>query len=377
MCGSGPVPEAVRTIRSRDLLVSPLNWRRSSFGALKGEVEGAYASSPSALAGWVIPDLELIGWLPFALPRALKLANEEHFDCTITSSPPQSGHLIGLALRHRGIPWVADLRDGWSFEPSGERFPAGRRRQLDARLEQAVIARADAVVAVTPPIAEDLRQRVNHRAVTITNGYDPDEVAHARQAAARAPVAADRYTLAYTGTLRYGGASSMPLVEGFRTMREQDPEAAGQLEIVFAGPMAPADLMDLKAPDLDGTVRVLGPVSREQALGLQRAANALVLFADSRRPSIATGKLYEYLSSARPILVIGQNSVAARIVREVGAGLVVPADAPQDIAAALHRLLRGDTVPMPSQDALEQFSYVQLAARMADVVEQAIAARRS
>src|SRR6202012_601005 len=57
MCGSGPVPGAELTIRTRDLLVSPLNWRRSSFAALKGDSTAAYAGAPSALAAWVIPDL--------------------------------------------------------------------------------------------------------------------------------------------------------------------------------------------------------------------------------------------------------------------------------------------------------------------------------
>jgi glycosyltransferase involved in cell wall biosynthesis len=377
MCGSGGVPGATRTIQTRDLLVSPLNWRRASFAALKGEAAGAYAGEPSALAAWVIPDLEVVGWIPFALPRALALTRREHFDCAITSSPPQSGHLIGLALQRRGVPWVADLRDGWSFEP-GERFPPGRRRELNRRLEQAVIPRADAVVAVTPPIAEDLRERVNPRAVTITNGYDPDEAPPAGAATERAPVTAGRFTLAYTGTLAYGGASPAPLLEGFRHLRARDPEAAARLEMVFAGPTASADLAELQMPDLDGTVRILGAIGRQQALGIQRSANALVLFVDGRRPSIATAKLYEYLSARRPIVVIGEGSVAARIVEESGAGLVVPGGNPGAIAGVLHRLLRDpEGLPGPTPEAVQRYSYARLAVQMAEQVEQAIARRRS
>jgi len=376
MCGSGPVPGAACTVKTRDLLVSPLNWRRSGFAALKGEAAQAYPGGPSALAAWVIPDLELIGWLPFALPRALALAASGRFHCVITSSPPQSAHLIGLALQRAGLPWVADLRDGWSFEPSGERFPSGRRRQLDRALEQVVLARADALVAVTPPIAEDLRERLNPAAVTITNGYDPDELAGADAASAQAPVSAERFTVAYTGTLAYGGASAASLLDGFRALRGREPAIAARLEFVFAGPMAGEDLTQLRAPDLDGHVRVVGAMSREQALGLQRAADALVLIVDGRRPSIATGKLYEYLSSGRPILVIGEGSVAARIVEECSAGVVVGADAPEAIAEALRRLLRGGAaVPTPARGAAERFSYAQIAVEMADVVERAIARR--
>ena len=338
MCGSGPVAGAVRTVRARDLLVSPLNWRRSSFAALRGENAQAPAA-PSALAAWVIPDLEIVGWIPFALPRALSLVRREHFDCVITSSPPQSAHLIGLALQQRGIPWVADLRDGWSFEPGGERFPPGRRRELDRALEEAVLSRADGAVGVTPPIAEDLRARVNPRAVTITNGFDPDEFESAATVARKAPVSGDRFTVAYTGTLAYGGASPRPLLDGVRRLRDRDPQAAAKLQLVFAGPLSGTDLQELKAPDLTGVVRVVGALPRGDALALQRAADALALFVDGRRPSIATGKLYEYLASGRPIVVIGEGSVAARIVADVGAGLVVASDDPDGTADALAALV--------------------------------------
>lgn len=375
MCGSGPVPGAQLTVRTRDLLVSPLNWRRASFAALKGDSSAAYAVAPSALAAWVIPDLELVGWVPFALPRALAMTRDHQFDCVITSSPPQSGHLIGLALQRRGIPWVADLRDGWSFEPGGGRFPPGRRRRLDRALEQAVLSRADAAVGVTPPIAEDLRARINPRAVTITNGYDPDESDLALSAAGQAPVRGDRFTLAYTGTLAFGGASPQPLLDGVRRMRASDPNAAAMLELVFAGPMSEADLELLRASDLDGIVRVVGALPRGDALGLQRAADAVVLFVDGRRPSIATGKLYEYLSSGTPILVLGEGSAAARIVEEVGAGVVVRDD-PTSIAEALRRLVRAQEPPArPADGALERFSYPRIAAEMAEQVERAIAHR--
>jgi glycosyltransferase involved in cell wall biosynthesis len=376
MCGSGPVPEADLTVRTRDLLVSPLNWRRASFTALKGESSGVYAGTPSSAAAWIIPDLEIVGWIPFALPRALALAREERFDCVITSSPPQSAHLIGRALQRRGIAWVADLRDGWSFEPTGDRFPPGRRRWLDQALEKAVLSRADGVVGVTPPIGDDLRARVNPRAVTITNGYDPDETDLTPSAASQALVRGDRFTVAYTGTLALGGASPQPLLDGFRRLRAADPEAAAMLELVFAGPMSATDLEQLQAPDLDGIVRVVGAVPRGHALGLQRAADAVVLFVDGRRPSIATGKLYEYLSSGRPILVLGEGSVAARIVQEVGTGVVVPGDDPVATAAALRQLVRKrETLRVPADGVLERYSYPRLAAEMAEQVERAIAHR--
>jgi Glycosyl transferase 4-like domain len=169
--GRGPVTGA-RVVRTRDLLVSRLNWRRQSFEALAGEADGGgYEAAPSRLASVFVPDLAVVGWLPFALPRCRALAADA--DAVITTSPPHSGHLVGLALRGRGVPWVADFRDGWTFESDRPPWPLAAQRELDEGLERAVVRGADALVAVAEPIAADLGARFDREVATITNGFDP------------------------------------------------------------------------------------------------------------------------------------------------------------------------------------------------------------
>src|SRR6476661_1178452 len=71
--GGGPVPGA-RVVRTRDAMVSALNWRRASFEALAGGGGDGYEPAPSRIASVFVPDLAVAGWLPFALPRAHELA---------------------------------------------------------------------------------------------------------------------------------------------------------------------------------------------------------------------------------------------------------------------------------------------------------------
>ena len=104
-----------------------------------------------------MPDLAVVTWLPFVLPRALSLARKEQFDVLLTSSPPQSAHLVGLALARRGLPWIAELRDGWTFEPPRAPWPSRAQRRLDASLERRVARRANAMIGVTEPIVADLK----------------------------------------------------------------------------------------------------------------------------------------------------------------------------------------------------------------------------
>jgi glycosyltransferase involved in cell wall biosynthesis len=367
--GSGPVPGAARTVRTRDLMVSRLNWRRANFEAVAGNREGGYDATPSAFASVLVPDLEVVGWLPFALPAALRLARRGGFDCVITSSPPHSGHALGLALQARGLPWVADFRDGWRFEPTRPRFPLAVQRGLDARMERVVARRADAVVGVTAPITGDLRDRLGADAVTITNGFDPREAAAADW---EPPLSADRHSLVYTGSLSYAGNSPEPLL---RALDVLEPAVAARLELVVAGPVTGAEREELGRRF--ERVQLLGRLPRDRTLALQRAADSLLLIAGDHRPSVATGKLYEYLATDRPILVLGRRSVAARIVEETRAGLVAAVDDPAGIAAALAQLAGGYGRDGDRRAIAERFSYPALAAAMAEQVERAIARRRA
>ena len=370
--GSGQIEGAEQVVRTRDALTSPINWRRRQFAALAGSSEGAY-KSPSRLASAVVPDLGLLTWLPFALPRALALARRRRFDCVVTTSPPQSAHLVGLALRRREIRWIAEFRDGWTFEPPRDRWPLRSQRKLDERLERDVLTRADAVVAVTAPIVKDFETRLAVGAELITNGFDPDEAPP--PATERDPLLApDRHSFVHTGRMALARVSPRPLLEALRLLKRDEPAVAQQVEIVFAGSLTEEEQDLLAAPDLDGAVRSTGWVERPRALRLQRAADTLLLLTEgSSRRSVATGKLYEYLLARRPLLVLGEETEAARIVAETGTGLATSAVDPEAIAGALKRSVEGERVTEPDERAIERYSWASLGTQYSDLIERVCA----
>ena len=375
MSGSGPVPGADRTVRTRDLLVSPLNWRRASFAALKGESSGGYAP-PSALASLIVPDLQMVGWVPFAYSQAARLIAALPFDCVITTSPPSSGHLIGLALKRR-LPWVADFRDGWMFESQRPEWAISGLGALDARLERLVVTQADGISAVTEPIAADLRTRFQRPVETITNGFDPDDLPTSDNGES-SPGSAARRTVVHTGTLAGSGRPLGPLLAALRLLRDAASAVADRLDIVLVGPITVAERAQIDDAGLAGLVRVTGPVARDRALALQRAADALLVITGPGQTGVATGKLYEYLTAGRPILVIGDDTAAARIVNRTAAGIAVARDDPAALADALRKVVEssGD-LPRPTPEAAASFAYPVLADQMAALVEQAIARHRA
>jgi glycosyltransferase involved in cell wall biosynthesis len=369
--GRGGVPGAALVVRTRDVLSSRLNWRRSHFESLQGRVQ-ATAVPSSLLESIVVPDLSLPGWLPFALPRALSLARTRRFDCVVTTSPPQSAHLIGLALRRAGIPWVADLRDGWTFDPPRPPWPTRVQEAVDRALERSALSRADRLVAVTPPIAGDLARRLGREVAVITNGFDPDEAAGDGVAAAEELLSANRHSLVHTGRAAGSGRTPQPLIEGLAELRRTSPETAERLEVVFAGPTTEEERAMLADERVAGLVRSVGMLERPRALALQRAADSLLVIAEGDSvTSVATNKLYEYLAAGRPVLVLGDGSEAARIVREAGSGIVTPAGDPAAVADALRRLEEGSLRGAPT--GIERFSWPLLAERFEREIEAACA----
>jgi hypothetical protein len=375
--GSGPIEGAARVVRTRDVMASNLNWRKDGFEALLGQAQGETPTSvaappPSPLEKVVVPDLALVGWVPFALPAALKLAREERPDVVWTTGPPPSTNLIGLALQRRlGIPWIADIRDGWRFERNHGDFPLAPQRALDAFLDRTLTRAADRVTAVTRPIALDAHERLGAaHATTISNGFDLDELQTLSGPPPEGLLSPDRHSLLYTGRLGYVKRSPQATLDGLRALKAADPTTAARIEVLFAGPLEDDERAQIEAPDLAGMTRVLGSLDRTTTMRLQRAADTLLLITTGN-PSETGQKLFEYLAADRPVLVVGDRTEAARIVTEARAGAAAPMEDPTAIARTLANLVNGRIEIDPGGIA-QSFHYAALAAELEDEVEAAI-----
>jgi glycosyltransferase involved in cell wall biosynthesis len=364
-------------VRTTDLQL--LRARIRGHDRLQGMFEAdTYSGRPHLLSRVLVPEPLVLAWVPFALPRALRLRRQEEFDCVITSSPPESAHLIGRALARRGMPWLADIRDAWNFEPLRPAFPTRAQRRLDERLERRVLAEADAVTCVSRPAAEDLRRRLGIESVLVRNAWDPDLMPPEDPAAEREVAGlldGARTSLVYTGRFGSYGRDPAPLVRALRDLAVREPSLAQRLELAVAGPLTPDERRLLGSNVSPARITLLGSLPRNQALRLQRAGDALLLLAARERSQLANLKLYEYLAAGRPILALAAGTEAGRIVRETGAGEVVPSGDVAAIAGTLKRLGGGE-LGAPDAEAVRAYTYPAAAERMERAIEQAIAATR-
>lgn len=273
-------------------------------------------------------------WAPWIRPaarRAIELAKEA--DAVFSTSAPYSCHLIAQRVKAAtGLPWLADFRDEWSRNP-GLVFRSQRHVEQVRRLEKTVLDAADTVVSVTNTCTAqfaDLSGGPDENVVTITNGFDPADFEE--------PVARTddpRFSLVYAGSI-YSVQMPHALVRALRELADADTITPDDFVLRIAGQYPPALFAGLE-PFIDAR----GFLPHRDAVRLCREADALALFITPERgPSACTGKVFEYLAARRPILaLVPETGEAARIVREVGAGDVVPAHDVEACKAALRRLV--------------------------------------
>jgi glycosyltransferase involved in cell wall biosynthesis len=329
-----------------------------------------YSGRPHALSRVIVPEPLVAAWAPFARSRALRLNRHERFDAVITSSPPESVHAVGRALSRRGVPWVTDLRDAWTFEPIRPPFPTGVQRRVDERLERRWLTAAGAVVCVSRPVADDLRRRLGVEAHLVPNGWDPEVVQTADGSADPPSLDPERTSLVYTGRFGSYGRDPAPLVRALAELARSNPETAAQLELVLAGPLTEAEGELVRTDVSPARIVVVGSLPRSAALALQRSADALLLLASPTRSQLLNFKLFEYLAAERPILALAADTEAGRVVKELG-GETVRSDDVAAIVDALRQLVSGE-IPAPDPNAVRAYTYPGPAERMIEAVKAAV-----
>jgi glycosyltransferase involved in cell wall biosynthesis len=277
----------------------------------------------------LVPD-ENVAWNLTAIPAAVRIVRSEGIDVVLTTSPPNSVHLIGAAVkRMTGVRWVADLRDSIASHPHRrvERAAVRAKEKVSASVARLVARQADVIVAASDAIAEEaLGLEPAGVVTTILNGADFDDFAGLEYRRG------DRFRITHTGSF-FGKRDPRPFLSALAESGLQDVVAR------FVGDFRVADRDWAESLGLGDRLELLPHVSRREALALQRDSDALLLLipdAGGRGQGVLSGKVFEYLAAERPILAaVPPEGAAAELIRETGAGAVA---APDDVPALTRAL---------------------------------------
>ena len=262
---------------------------------------------PDARKWWVKPSIKFLA----------SYLDKNPVDIIITTGPPHSLHLIGLALKvQKDLSWLADFRDPWTTIGYQKKLKlTDWATKKHANLEFEVLNKADHILVTSPTTQSDFEKTTSTPISCITNGFDDEIVPETSLDTA--------FTLAYIGSLLEDRNPEI-LWEVLQELVTELPHFSKDLKIELTGRVGASVVDSIKEKGLETNLSLPGYVNHTEALQKQHSAQLLLLIEiDSQETeAIIPGKLFEYLASRRPILAIGpKHSDIASILKKSESGI--------------------------------------------------------
>lgn len=292
-----------------------LNVSTATIGGRPSHASRVIQAIKTILGGY--PD-SLSGWRPFAVEAGHGVLRSTRIDAILSTALPMTCHSVAEQLHHASsLPWIADYRDLWNVDPNQLRPRKGVLGVTNRWYEARLLARASAITCISPQLKDDLVQygRPTH---CVENGFDEDMFPDPQ------PAPDSLFTIVHTGQLYAGRRDPSPLVESIASLIADGKIDSTKVRVRFYGAVPHFLLPMLSRLRLTTVVEICGIRPRSECIEAQRKAQLLLLLTWSAGNSsgVVTGKIFEYLGSRRPILLVGGvgSGAAASILKETGAG---------------------------------------------------------
>ena len=304
------------------------------------------------------------------------------FDALVTISPLPDGIAGYVVSKLRGLPMMFDVCDIW---PDCAVAVGMLRHPLLVRgafwIEKVVYDHSKRVGVVTRGFTENLVAKGVPRGKVslLPDWVEPDlydSTRVDRDAVRRKHGLEGRYVVSFLGN--FGLLMGLEkILETARIVKETDP----QVLFWFVGKGVALPMMEERIREwgLDNVV-IIPYQPREMVPSLLAASDALIVTyrQDAITRITVPSKIYEYMSSARPV-VAGVEGVIREIIGEAGCGLVSEARDPREMAGFISRLKADPELSRTMGEkgrryASEHFSFAKVAADYERTVRETAAA---
>ena len=257
------------------------------------------------------------------------------FDVIYTTSDPYSDQLVGFYFKEKyGIPWVADYRDQWTFDPVRPPYnPQNVIQKLFFILENILLHHANC--NITPLDEQYLSSYINNfslskeKIVSIANGYD--------EADFRAfPISlnkTEKFTITYSGTIHVGRSINV-ILQVLEQLCSEKLIDKNYIKFQLIGNSNVDNNALAKEYNLNSIIIQKGATSHQEALKSNVNSDLLILLVGDgdKYKSIYTGKVFDYLRSGIPILAIAPtDGIVDQVLKETGHGKAFPSTQIEDI----------------------------------------------
>jgi len=324
---------------------------------------------------------QLILWLPFALTKALKIIKKRNIDIIYTSAPAYSMHIIGYYLKLlTNTPWVADYRDLWTGDLSRTWLPKWRKN-LDRTMEAAVLKKTDKIIVVSKQMIPIMKNNfpflTESSFSVISNGFDS-------QLLNKNPntyIKEQNFNIVYTGQLK--NFTHSKFFTAVKNLIEDNSEIAEKLKITFVGRIVETEnekiFNNLDRGNFKDTLKFTGWVKHSKALEIQKNSDVLLLLISKNVPNretILTGKIFEYISTRRPILALAPDGAAKDVIMQTNTGVVVDPEDTESIKNAITDLYKkwksNQLFLQPNWDEIKKYDRINLTKKLSNILNKLI-----
>jgi len=321
----------------------------------------------------LVPD-DMVRWIPHGIKVAKDIISREGVNVILTTSPPESTHLIGLFVnRSLGIPWIVDFQDLWTEKVLHYRPATPIHDWWIKRLESKIFKAADRVIANTSENAERHKRRfaLTSKCVeVIPNGFDPDDLYPDVDQSLP-----DVFCIGYMGALDKHDFPWRITLDAINKLGNEVGRA--NVKFIFCGYPSRQVIKYLQDRELTDIIDIRGLQPHSEAMRIISSTDIriLLLYETPYSSSIVPQKLYNYLIMKGPILAVAPEvGMTASIIAETRMGIVVP---PRRGSDAIYQELkryylawqRGDLNVHPNQNAIDQYSYCANTQRLAKLIQ--------
>lgn len=315
---------------------------------------------PDARKFWIRPSVKFLS----------KYLKENPVDVLFTNGPPHSAHMIAYGVKKNlGIPWHADFQDPWTqvdYFPQLMLNPVSKR--IHRTMEQRVFRCADKITICSDTWKTDLESIGARDVDVIVWGYDEDDFKNIS-----VPLS-NKFTLSHFGSLGPDRNAKI-LWKALSIITKEDKKFTKDLEIELVGFIGHAIIDEITSLGLADNLKLSAHISREETLERMCRSQALLLILNNM-PNVKgrlPGKLFEYLASRRPTLLIGpEDSDASKIVHSVNAGYTCGFDDLNKTLAALKELYKKykEGNLLSNQTDISQYSNRNLTGKLASFLNE-------
>ena len=319
-------------------------------------------------ANYFIPDARKF-WIKPSVKFLSNYLNNNEIDVVITTGPPHSMHIIGLALRDKfKIKWISDFRDPWTEIDYFQQLPLTKKaNKKHHQLEQEVLEKSDMVIVVGETMKKKFLKH-NHNIEVLTNGFDSYENSLTIELDSN-------FSITHVGLMN---ADRNPTIlwEVLYEISSENIDFKNNLRIKFIGKIDDTVIQDIQVFNTNNIVRI--PYLDHDEVRKYQASSQVLLLSINHVPSakgIITGKIFEYLQAKRPILGIGpEDGDAAAILKKTNAGNIVGFNNKVELKAAVLKLYKDfkEEKLFVKSINIEQFHRKNITRQLAQVIKKVV-----